>query len=262
MDIMQETLLEHEFQLHDVRVLVDWVYYHSALARFTTLHWRQKALELNAKGCLAFQPWTPKSLTDIKKTPRRSLNPGYEILNLLCEVNDVLVTPEDPRSQDNQSHDRLQTLESKIVAISTPSLTSTSEPQSGTIPPLDIALYQMTTLIYLIRASQNPWGRTSRLSTLVDRVFTIAYECKTCPHFFPLFILACEARTDEQRRAIMHVIDSTERHAVMRSMGGLRAAIRMTWVQQDLYADGELIVDYLRVINGVISSFQSPPSYA
>lgn len=82
-----------------------------------------------------------------------------------------------------------------------------------------------------------------------------------CRHFFPLLIIAGEARTDEQRVAIMNLIDRTEKHGYVRSMKAFRAQVQSFWVQQDLHADGEPILDYLGLMKGIISSDRVLPSY-
>lgn len=128
-------------------------------------------------------------------------------------------------------------------------------------PPITVELYQLTTLIYLARASENAWTRSENLSSLIDRSFSIARGSSSCHHFFPLFIVACEARTEEQRRIILNVIDKTEGGAHMRSMRVFRSNILSIWVQQDLNADEDLIINYHDIIDTVVSSNSTIPSF-
>ncbi|GKT43336.1 uncharacterized protein ColSpa_03517 [Colletotrichum spaethianum] len=69
-----------------------------------------------------------------------------------------------------------------------------------------------------------------------------------------MFILSCEARTDERRAAIINLINRTERSARTRSLKGLRDLIQSIWVQQDLHADSDLLVNYHGIISTVVSS--------
>lgn len=47
MELMQETLVHPQARSTDVGILVDWVYYHDALARFTMHHWRHKSVAVH-----------------------------------------------------------------------------------------------------------------------------------------------------------------------------------------------------------------------
>lgn len=123
-------------------------------------------------------------------------------------------------------------------------------------------LYQIATRIYLARASQNDWTPSAGLNSLIDDAFAIPNKVTPCVHFFPLFILACEAQTDEQRTTILDLIDRAERDVRVRSMKVLRAGIQSIWVQQDLYADSDLLVNYLGIISSAVSSSNTVPSFA
>lgn len=47
---MQETLVYPQADSTDIGVLVDWVYYHDAMARFTMHHWRHKSVAVQDGG--------------------------------------------------------------------------------------------------------------------------------------------------------------------------------------------------------------------
>lgn len=72
--------------------------------------------------------------------------------------------------------------------------------------------------------------------------------------------MACEAYTDERRTAIIGLIDRTERDSFVK-FGQLRSMIQSVWVQQDLHADGDLLVNYLGIISTVISSNNTLPFF-
>lgn len=83
-----------------------------------------------------------------------------------------------------------------------------------------------------------------------------------CEHFFPLLILACEARRDDQRVAILNLVERTQRDSRIRTVRGVMDAIQSIWVQQDLHADGDILVNYLDVMSAGISSTSTIPSFA
>jgi Fungal specific transcription factor domain len=125
---------------------------------------------------------------------------------------------------------------------------------SGDDAALAVEIYRMATQVYLARASQSQWEPSTTLDSEINEAFAKIMGFYSCNSFFPLFILACEARTDERRAAIIGLINRTERSVRTRSLKGLRAVIQSIWVQQDLHADSDLLVNYLGIISTVISS--------
>ena len=167
------------------------------------------------------------------------------ILNLLSEIYDKLLDLWDPRSHSNGYHNRLKALEDRIGSL--PILpVSTS---FGADDAVAIEVYKMAARIYFVRALQSSWKLSTKLDSLLDNVFTGPLPAHACGHFFPVFVLACEARTDERRTTIVGLIDRTERSAQIRGIEALRHRIQSIWVQQDLYADSDLLLNYLNIIS-------------
>jgi hypothetical protein len=96
---------------------------------------------------------------------------------------------------------------------------------------------------------------------VLDHVFAGPLPAHACGHFFPVFILASETRTDEPRTAILNLIDRIERNAKIRGIKRLRHTIQSIWVQQDLHADSDLLVNYLGMMSAVVSSSKPPFSF-
>lgn len=142
--------------------------------------------------------------------------------------------------------------------------TSLSEPQTTSQADMGVELYQLATRVYLARATQSPWETAASLESLTRAVFTgTLITCNSCEHLFPLFILACEARRDEDRAAVLSMLDRTGRNSPRgeRSIGFVRGAIQGVWCQQDLHADGELVMDYVGVVSAVVSASNAIPSF-
>lgn len=177
-------------------------------------------------------------------------------MNLLSEICDTLLDPRDPRSRNKEYHDRLRVLEGRIETVRIKPVSARSTPDAS----FAVELYQMATRIYLVRASQSPWEPPRRLDSLIDAAFTGPVKSCTCVHFFPLLILACEARRDEQRVAIINLIERTQRDAHIRSIQVVKNAIQSIWVQQDLNTDSDLLENYVGILSAVISSSDTVPS--
>lgn len=194
-------------------------------------------------------------LTNIHLQTLPSPNPTHAILNLLSELCDRLHDPWDPRSRNQDYHNSLRTIESRAENIlSTPSLATSSADTK-----LGVKIWQLATRIYLARASQSQWVPSINLESEIQEAFNEVVTVCLCKHSFPLLIVACEAHTDERRAAIIDLIDRTERGGMNRNFKKARAMIHSIWVQQDLYADSDLLVNYLGIISTVISSNTTLP---
>ncbi|KAL1863851.1 hypothetical protein VTK73DRAFT_6351 [Phialemonium thermophilum] len=250
MDVIQATRLADQPHGSDVCHLLDWFHYHESLSRFSLHLWPGKPVGRQTG------PGLPSlSLARHRPAPP-SPNPSYAILNLLSEACETLLDPWDPRSRTEDYRDRLRALNERIGDIHT-----TPQSVSAPDPALAVEVYQTATRIYLVRAAQSSWEPSAGLDDLVERALALpAREC-TCTHFFPLFIVACEARTDEQRAAILSLIGRAEESKEARNMAWVIHAIQSVWVHQDLHADGDLVVDYLGMISAAIGSSNTLPSF-
>lgn len=186
-----------------------------------------------------------------------SVNPTFAILNLLSEISDTLIDPRDPRSSDDEYQNHLKEIERRVQDVRTGSDSAKQDPDAM----FAVELYQVAVQIYLVRASQSPWEPAANLDALIDATFSGPVQYCNCEHFFPLLILACEAHRDEQRVAIIKLIERTQRDARIRSIQGVKDTIQSIWVQQDLHKDGDELVDYLGILSAVISSSTSVPSF-
>ncbi|KAF2972199.1 hypothetical protein GQX73_g1501 [Xylaria multiplex] len=264
MDIIKRARLENQLDGSDGGMLLDWVYYHDSLSRFTLYHWRHNDVTLEAPDTtinpatrvIPYSPLTKERMTSHLQNPPRV------ILSILSEVWEVLLDPSDPRSQEVEYKDRLRALEWKVDNL--PSLSVTTPPADEPINDLEVTgqLYRIAMRIYLARVSRDPIEPPVNLDSLVDSTFAGPVQDCYCRHFFPLLIIACEARTEEQRAAILNLIDRTENSGYVRPMRTFRAQAQSFWLQRDLHADSDLIPNYLHLMRAAISSNSSLPSYA
>lgn len=179
-------------------------------------------------------------------------------MNLLSEICGTLVDPRDPTSRNEEYQDHLKDLERRIRNVPIGLASAGSNPHNI----LAMEIYQMATHIYLVRASQSPWEAVPSLEYSMDALLSGPAKSCSCEHFFPLLILACEARRDEQRVAIINLIERTQRDAGIRSTQEVRNTIQSVWVQQDLHRDDDVLVDYPGIMSAVISSSNTVPSFA
>ena len=120
--------------------------------------------------------------------------------------------------------------------------------------PILAELYQITALVYLIQASGRLIKGPEDLDLLLDRAFAIVRNFPIYHHIFPVIILACEARTDEQRITILAAIEKNEGLLRNFCMQNLKFRVLSMWVQQDLMADSDLTINYHSLLDVVIGS--------
>ncbi|KAI9158029.1 hypothetical protein HJFPF1_06015 [Paramyrothecium foliicola] len=215
MSIVEKSQLNHYWKQHSIRSLLDWVFYHETLSRFTISNWGQKPIHNGNQALIERSQGGSQMSTFSKATiALRPLAPDHAILELLSEVCEVIIDPVDPRSHEEGYKKRLKSLEWNIKNIPFSRYAAPDKNENrlkSSALSTNAELYQTATLIYLKRASQNPMEPPADLDHIIQRGFAIPAQAPSCGHFFPLFILACEARTEEQRASILCLIDRSER---------------------------------------------------
>jgi hypothetical protein len=176
-------------------------------------------------------------------------------------VCDTLISPTDAKSKEPAYKLQLQSLESRIKNIRTTPLTADSWGEAQESADVPIRLYQIAILIYMSRSSQDPAEPLANLDDMIDWAFARPVRATRCSHFFPLFILACEAQTDTQRLQALHLMERTEKGPQGRDMTGFRAKVQAVWAQRDLHANSGCLVDYSSLMSVVISSNDVLPSF-
>ncbi|KAI1762882.1 fungal-specific transcription factor domain-containing protein [Hypoxylon sp. FL1150] len=262
MDVVQATRLENQLYERDFGHLLNWVYFHDALSRFPVHHWQHASLTREAPDSNNLK------LRGVQYPPlarhRPALpppNPSYAILNILSEACDTLLDPRDPASRSEEYQGRLRALERRVENVHTTQVWARPDSTDSGDTALAVEVWQAATRVYLARATRSPWEVPADLEALIDKAFAGPVVNCVCPHFFPLFVIACEARTDDRRMAILRLIDSTEGSLHVRSRTWLKELIQSVWVHQDLHEDTELLVNYVDVVSDLISSSTYVPSF-
>lgn len=120
-----------------------------------------------------------------------------------------------------------------------------------------VELYRLAIHIYVNRVSGNVLGQEAQTQKRIDEAFTLLSQLPSCERQFPVFVLGCEARSDDQRAIIMDLISRTERRITSRSFNHVTLLLHAVWAQDDL-ADGEL--NYWNKLTSIISSCTIVPS--
>jgi hypothetical protein len=98
-------------------------------------------------------------------------------------------------------------------------------------------LYRLASMLYLQRACPAVSDEADR-----EMILTAAFQCVsqlevvTSP--WPVYIFACESKTDERRMSILKTLNKMENLRGLGNLFDLRGVIEGIWCQADLRADG------------------------
>ncbi|KAL4861781.1 fungal-specific transcription factor domain-containing protein [Aspergillus spectabilis] len=234
----------------DLRALLDWVQYHDALSRFSSLHWRCDLEPTPFPTEMATQIWCMHAAFVREHvddpTPMLQSTPSLwgGLLTLLTEGCEILSAKENraPTATQTKYDQRLRELISELRAL--PIATASTDDKNSTLE-----LFHLAALVYLNRASGNP--QPVETEACISRAFTIFSSLDSCDRQFSLMILGCEARSDDERCMILDLISRTEKRASSRALYLTTIVIKRIWMQNDL-AQGNL--DYMHTLNGIMGA--------
>ncbi|KAJ8126763.1 hypothetical protein O1611_g6876 [Lasiodiplodia mahajangana] len=97
-------------------------------------------------------------------------------------------------------------------------------------------LYRVATCLYLNRVGSPDASQEVR-SGLLQHALEVLGSLKVCTSPWPLFVIACETETDDQRIHILRTLDCMDEERHIGNVFVLRHIIESFWKQQDLQAD-------------------------
>ncbi|KAL8942492.1 MAG: hypothetical protein Q9216_001636 [Gyalolechia sp. 2 TL-2023] len=206
----------------DVTVLLDWLHYHDVLARFSLLHWEKEGVRE-----LPFTP-TDHFCPQISSLPP----PILSMLDLLSQVWDTVSSSANSPETTDDVHDHksfVKVLDWRIRSLPIPKVTEDSDDAT-----LMMKLYQLAVLLYLNRSSEGLIVQPMRTQEQLDQAFFILPRLSSCRQQFPIYIIGCESRTDEQRAVVLDVIHRTEKLSSSRSFKHCKQLLQAFWAQDDL----------------------------
>lgn len=226
--------------------------------RFTLQHWHGEDIgfpcdTLNAtEGCVPQLPPLRMRRSCISQQPS-STSALPELLSEFCDS--VPRSPPDVLETGQALEDRkafLTVLDWRIRTV--PVLL---EPDEAVDMTTTVELYRLAIQIYVNRVSENVLGQAARTQQRIDEGFVLLSQLPSCERQFPIFVLGCEARTDDQRAIILDLISRTEKKITSRSFNHVKVLLHALWAQDDL-ADREL--NYLVKLTSIISGCTIAPS--
>ncbi|RAK95682.1 Zn(II)2Cys6 transcription factor [Aspergillus ibericus CBS 121593] len=220
-------------------LLMDWVYYHDVLSRFSMLHWHRRTSDMESLSDDAWAEFSP--------TPS-----SYRTtLTLLSDVCNAISTNKFTKGFEHCATTM------NMLAFRIRNIVPDTPPNASSDTMTGVKLFQSAMLIYLNRTS-GALLDPADTDEQITKAFATLSRLPSCERQFPLFILGCEARTDDERCTILDLISRTEKMASSRSFFLVRKMIEAIWVQDDLSNKG---IDYAAKLSAVISCCAILPSF-
>ncbi|KAI0161218.1 hypothetical protein GGR57DRAFT_351109 [Xylariaceae sp. FL1272] len=258
-DMISATKLETHLDQLDIAQLVQWASYHDCLAKISLLHWRQgeirRALMIDIDVELRWQ----RDLCAAAFKLQPNIGVHNMILATVANAFDHLCNYEDRRITKNELQLEIEALETRLLGIPQFPITQSSCIKSKTSVLTE--LFRLATLIYIVRICESLFDGYRDIQALLDTAFRQIKHVDTCERLLPLFIIGCEARTDERRLLILDLICRTKERTHVRDTRCLEAALSVAWSQEDLHADEDINLDYMQKLNVIVSSSSKLPTF-
>lgn len=101
-------------------------------------------------------------------------------------------------------------------------------------------LYRLASLLYLQRVAPDT-GDEVRRATYLRQAFTALGDVPVATGPWPIFIVACEARTDEERIYILEILDQMDKVRNIGNVRVMRSILETIWKQRDLQENSDTI---------------------
>ncbi|KAH8127712.1 hypothetical protein FP744_10005237 [Trichoderma asperellum] len=244
-------------------VLLDWVFYHSVLYKFSLQHWQQRTPQMAAIA--QRDMFIAKIVSyDHFGTIHSTLGCSLELLEFLSQAIDLINNRDNSAALSKHRSHAIYELESKIRDINQHPCVGIDREDyhvSGSRKRyVTIALmYQLAVLIYLDRVVRGS-AADSRLSrTSAEKGFTLLRDLGLCERPFIMVMLALQAEGDSDRLLVLSALENAINERPLSNLTSTEHIIRSIWAQQDLQGNEQ--ADASAILNTVVSSYDIPPSF-
>ena len=188
-----------------------------------------------------------------------------ELMNIISTIQDVILecgNIEAPRYQNEtvlQLKQRLQYLRQSLV------------PHGPTFPmagdeskAFDTAeLYRIAAMIFLERACRRIPRSDPQIEYLVEAGLKLLERLKGCAVMWPLFIVACEAETDEHRNIALASFEASTKVRKAGNISWVQGLAEAVWKQDDLFTYSSAPADTVQLLRyrSVISASGQLPNF-
>lgn len=185
---------------------------------------------------------------------------SLELLDILHDIFDNVLDRDAEQYKSPEHSKRLDTLERRLhTLVQREQLDSSIMIQPSSYNSQIAEFYRLTALIYLERVARSNPRETPQVIMLVTDAYGILDRMKSCDRPWPLFVLALEASTEDERRTVLAVIETAIESRPLRKWMILRKMVQQAWGQSDLAKANNL--DALILYRSVMNTHRVPPSF-
>lgn len=198
----------------------------------------------------------PADMTDAQVVP--TLGCSLELLDLLCQVIDSVLDREDPSYLSELHLKTIRSLEIRLQGLQQRHSGVSAEPGELAHRTNIAELFRLATLTYLYRLAKGEPRESPAAEGVINDAFAILDHIDYCERTWPLFIIALEAQTEEQRAAILRVLKESVKRQPLGAMALANRMIHDAWIQQDLQ---EVEMVPLVLYGLIVSRNRVPPCF-
>ena len=187
--------------------------------------------------------------------------PIFSMLDLLSQICDAVSSSVVPLESSDSVDDYkgfLGVIDWRIRSLLTSKATDGNGDASDDAV-LIMQLYQLAMLLYLNRSTEGLIDQPIRTQQHIDKAFVLFPQLSSCKQQFPIFVIGCEARTDEQRAVVLDVISRTEKLSSSRSFNYCKRILQAVWAQDDLAYGNN--ISYRDKLTSVMSHCKIVPTF-
>lgn len=253
---------EHNDYEQDATLILDWLFYHDTLYKFSIRHWERRIFQqtILAQGTkIVSKPGN----SSLRQQIIPSIGCSLELLGAVCQVIDVVHDPADPSYRSPTHIQALRRLEIRLDSLEQRDSGVTEDEAARTIAASEARLYLLARWIYLRRLGWGEERMSDKLRPLLDEAYSILAGTIRCKKAWPLFVVGLEARDEDERAIVMKVMGRSLEEEPLANLALTRRMIKAAWVQEDLRLDGaDDGTNAILIYNTVISASCIPPSFA
>lgn len=188
-----------------------------------------------------------------------------ELMSVISKLNETI--PTDGSTALDPSHTQLliqldQRLRSlhQYLTLQGPTFLVTGN-ESGVLNTAEF--YRIAALIFLERACRRRPRSAPEVEHLVESGFIILQRLKVCAVMWPLFIVACEAETDEQRTIVLATFEASRKFRKAGNISWVQKLTEAVWKQDDLFTYSRIAVAKVPLLRygSVISASSQLPNF-
>ncbi|KAH8665998.1 fungal-specific transcription factor domain-containing protein [Tricladium varicosporioides] len=249
----------------DALTMLNWMFYHDALNKFSARHWTHKSYMVSSAEIASCarddQIMRMALLSGNTSKIINTVGCSAEILEAIAKTCDHVLDRDDPVRNSLEHIESLDRLERRFTHAKH-HVTQEGETEISSQDEVKkiAELYRLAGLIYLYRAGKRFPSTNSKVRTAVEAGLEIITRLSTCSRAFPIIIIGCEARCDDDRAVILELLSRTQGRWKIGHIVGAQKFIEVSWAQDDLHVEEEL--DYVRKFDGVVSLSKYRPSFA